>query len=46
LITEKGAADTGEPIIEALRLLDLFASVGGDAYSTPNWTPIPDETGQ
>ncbi|WP_169068598.1 DNA-primase RepB domain-containing protein [Candidatus Accumulibacter phosphatis] len=32
LITEKGAADTGEPIIEALRLLDLFASVGGEAF--------------
>ena len=32
LINEKGSADAGEPIVEALRLLDLFASVGAEAF--------------
>lgn len=27
-----GSANTGEPIAEALRLLDLFASVGAEAF--------------
>jgi hypothetical protein len=32
LINGKGSADAGEPIAEALRLLDLFASVGAEAF--------------
>jgi len=28
----KGSADAGEPIGEALRLLNLFASVGAEAF--------------
>ena len=32
MIDGKGSANTGEPIAEALRLLDLFASVGAVAF--------------
>ena len=32
MIDGKGSANTGEPIAEALRLLDLFASVGAEAF--------------
>ena len=32
LINGKGSADAGEPTAEALRLLDLFASVGAEAF--------------
>jgi hypothetical protein len=32
LINGNGSADAGEPIAEALRLLDLFASVGAEAF--------------
>jgi hypothetical protein len=32
VIDGKGSANTGEPIAEALRLLDLFASVGAEAF--------------
>ena len=32
MINGKGSADAGEPIAEALRLLDLFASAGAEAF--------------